>query len=55
MRWHVELNENGTSLRVEHVDDEDFGRLADEEPVRRVTDARPRPVAQPMASGQATQ
>ena len=22
MRWHVELNETGTSLRVEHVDDE---------------------------------
>jgi hypothetical protein len=22
MRWHVELNESGTSLRVEHVDDE---------------------------------
>src|SRR3712207_998321 len=24
MRWHVELNESGTSLRVEHVDDEDI-------------------------------
>lgn len=23
MRWHVELNETGTSLRVEHLDDED--------------------------------
>ena len=23
MRWHVELNENGTSLHVEHLDDED--------------------------------
>jgi hypothetical protein len=23
MRWHVELHENGTPLRVEHVDDED--------------------------------
>ncbi|HYZ91206.1 MAG TPA: hypothetical protein VFA34_02290 [Actinomycetota bacterium] len=22
MRWHVELNENGTPVRVEHVDDE---------------------------------
>jgi hypothetical protein len=22
MRWHVELNENGTVLQVEHVDDE---------------------------------
>jgi hypothetical protein len=24
MRWHVELNENGNSLRVEHVEDEDL-------------------------------
>jgi hypothetical protein len=23
MRWHVELNETGTPLRVEHVDDEE--------------------------------
>src|SRR5688572_21933291 len=23
MRWHVELNETGTPLHVEHVDDED--------------------------------
>ena len=23
MRWHVELNENGSPLHVEHVDDED--------------------------------
>lgn len=22
MRWHVELNENGTPLQVEHLDDE---------------------------------
>lgn len=21
MRWHVELNESGTALRIEHVDD----------------------------------
>ena len=24
MRWHVELNESGTALRVEHVDDQDI-------------------------------
>jgi hypothetical protein len=24
MRWHVELNEGGTSLHVEHLDDEDI-------------------------------